>query len=202
MLSELTSERLRLRELIESDIPALFAVFSDPLVMRYWSSLPLTERSEAARLLADIQTACRRGEFYQWGIEPIGGAGIIGTVTLRHISLIHQRAEIGFALATAHEGQGLAREAVSLVLRHAFETMGLYRIEADVDPSNAASLALLQRLGFRREGLLRSRFFVGGERCDSVILGLHREEWSDLLERRPTLPDSPRQREVPPSRSA
>lgn len=202
MLSELSSVRLRLRELIDSDIPALFEVFSDPLVMRYWSSLPLTELSEAAHLLAEIQAACRRGEFYQWGIEPIGSTGIIGTVTLRHISLIHQRAEIGFALATAHQGQGLAREAVTLVLRHAFGTMRLYRIEADVDPRNAASLTLLERLGFRREGLLRSRFFVGGERCDSVILGLHREEWSDLLEGRPMPPDSPGPREAPPSHLA
>jgi RimJ/RimL family protein N-acetyltransferase len=57
--------------------------------------------------------------------------------------------------------------------------MGLYRIEADVDPRNAASLGLLERIGFRREGLLRSRFYVGGERSDSVILGLHRDEWPD-----------------------
>lgn len=179
MLPTLTSERLRLRGLAEPDIPALFEVFSDPLVMRYWSSLPLTDLSQAARLLADIQAGCRRGEFYQWGIEPIGGATVIGTVTLRHIALIHQRAEIGFALGTSHQGQGLAREAVTLVLRHAFGPMRLYRIEADVDPRNAASLTLLERVGFRREGLLRSRFFVGGERSDSLILGLHRDEWSD-----------------------
>ena len=178
VLPTLTSERLRLRWLIEADIPALFAIFSDPLVMRYWSSLPMIDLAEAGRLLASIQNAGRRGEFYQWGIEPIDGGGIVGTVTLRYITTVHQRAEIGFALGSAHQGKGLAREALALVLDHAFGPMGLFRIEADVDPRNSASLGLLERLGFRREGLLRSRFLVGGERCDSVILGLHRDEWS------------------------
>lgn len=191
-LPPLDSKRLHLRGLTEADLPGLFAVFSDPEVMRYWSSTPLTDMAGAARLLERIQAGCRRDEFYQWGIAPIDTGSIIGTVTLRNITLEHQRAEIGFALGRGHWGRGLAREAVTRVLQHAFGPMGLYRIEADVDPRNAGSLRLLEGLGFRREGLLRSRFLVGGERADSVILGLHRDEWSGELEagaaNRPPLP--------------
>lgn len=176
-MPELTSARLRLRQLGAEDIPALFRLFSDLRVMRYWSFTPLTDLAGAERYLAAMQSESARGDLLQWGIEPQGGAEIIGQVTLRHISRANERAEVGFALGGDHHGRGYAREAVGAVLDFAFGPMALYRVEADVDPRNAASLRLLESLGFRREGLLRSRWFVGGERCDSVMLGLHREEW-------------------------
>ena len=58
-----------------------------------------------------------------------------------------------------------------------FRALGLHRIEADIDPRNAASRRLLARLGFTSEGTLRERFFVGDEATDSEIFGLLREQW-------------------------
>ena len=181
----LATERLHLRGLTEPDIPALFAIFSDPAVMRYWSFAPLTDLAAVTRLLDGMTANAARGDMLPWGVERLDQPGIIGTVTLRDISLSNERAEVGFSLASACHGRGLAAEAVAAVLRYAFGPLALYRIEADVDPRNAASLRLLERLGFQREGLLRSRWFVGGERCDSVMLGLHRDEWSGGARQRP-----------------
>lgn len=62
-------------------------------------------------------------------------------------------------------------------LSYAFDELALRRIEADADPRNAQSLHLLERLGFQREGYARERWHVGGEVCDSVLLGLLRREW-------------------------
>ncbi|HEX2165116.1 MAG TPA: GNAT family protein, partial [Thermoanaerobaculia bacterium] len=59
----------------------------------------------------------------------------------------------------------------------AFGPLALHRLEADVDPRNERSLKALERLGFRREGLLRERYFVAGEIQDSVMLGLLAREW-------------------------
>src|SRR5690606_38652938 len=87
----------------------------------------------------------------------------------------HRRAEVGFMLAPAHWGKGYAAEAVRAVLRFAFEAMDLHRVEADVDPDNGASLRLLERLGFRREGYLRERWWPYGAPADSVVLGLLRD---------------------------
>jgi len=68
-------------------------------------------------------------------------------------------------------------EALGAAIGHAFGALDLRRIEADTDPRNAASIRMLERLAFRREGLLRERWVVGGEVCDSLILGLLRTDW-------------------------
>jgi RimJ/RimL family protein N-acetyltransferase len=69
------------------------------------------------------------------------------------------------------------RSALERLLDFAFHELGLRRIEADVDPNNARSIATLERLGFRREGYLRERWFVGGEVQDALFYGLLRREW-------------------------
>jgi [ribosomal protein S5]-alanine N-acetyltransferase len=74
-------------------------------------------------------------------------------------------------------GKGLMQEALPSVLDYAFDVLDMHRIAADVDPRNAASSRLLERLGFRHEGRLRERWFVNGEVCDSEYHGLLRHEW-------------------------
>ncbi len=69
------------------------------------------------------------------------------------------------------------REALGVLITRAFDGMGLRRLEAEVDPRNAASDRLLARLGFTREGLLRQRWFSKGESKDTHIHGLLRHEW-------------------------
>lgn len=169
-LPTLTAARVSLRWLELADVPALFTLFSDPEVARFWSSPAMTALGQAQRLLAQIHNGYARGDLLQWGIEHDGA--IIGTCTLSHVEVDHRRAEVGFALARNRWGQGLAREAVSRLLGFAFGPLALHRLEADVDPRNARSLGLLASLGFRREGLLRERWHVAGEICDAVFLGL------------------------------
>lgn len=170
-LPTLPATRLSLRWLDDADVPALFAVFSDPEVTRYWSTPAMTDVAQARQLLAEIRECYAARDLLQWGIANADGS-VIGTCTLSSLDLRHRRAEIGFALARASWGQGLAREAVRRVLAFAFGPLGLHRVEADVDPRNARSLALLESIGFAREGLLRERWHVAGEICDGVFLGL------------------------------
>jgi RimJ/RimL family protein N-acetyltransferase len=68
-------------------------------------------------------------------------------------------------------------EALPALVAHAFGALDLNRLEADIDPRNTASARVLERLGFRREGLLRERWIVNGEKSDSAIYGLLRAEW-------------------------
>lgn len=173
----LTAERVVLRRPTEQDLDDLFAVFSDPETMRYWSWLPFRERAEAGRLLENIRALEAEGTLLQWAIADRETDRLLGTCTLASIDHDNGRAEVGFILGRDHQGRGLAREAVSALLDHAFGALGLRRIEADVDPRNEASIRLLSRLGFSREGFLRERWLVGGEVADSILFGLLGRDW-------------------------
>ncbi|MDH5830422.1 GNAT family N-acetyltransferase [Luteimonas sp. M1R5S18] len=173
----LTGARVRLREPRTDDVDGVFALFGDPTAMRYWSSAPMRSRMQAEGRLEDMQAAFARGEALDWIIADRRSDRAMGTCTLFRFDARHRRAEVGYALGTAHWGKGLASEAVSLALDWSFRTLGLHRVEADIDPRNEPSRRLLLRLGFRSEGLMRERFFVGGEATDSELFGLLAQEW-------------------------
>lgn len=173
----LRAERVRLRAIDRDDVDALFEIFSDPDVMRYWSSPPMVHRSEAAHLLARLEEHFRNRDLFQWGIVRTDEDRVIGTCTLAHLNVANRRAELGFALARPHWRKGLMREALGALLDFGFGELNLHRLEADVDPRNAASLRILERLGFRREGFLRERWLTNGETQDTVLLGLLQKEW-------------------------
>ena len=176
-LPTIDAPRLRLRWLDETDVDAMFAIFSDTRSMRWWSSPALTDRAQAAEYLGRIGEGFRSRSLFQWGIERKEDSRIIGTTTLFHLDAGNARAEIGYILGSDHWGKGYMREALTALLRFAFGELKLRRIEADVDPRNAASLKALERLGFRQEGLLRERWNVAGEIQDTVYFGLLAREW-------------------------
>jgi [ribosomal protein S5]-alanine N-acetyltransferase len=176
-LPELRSPRVVLRWLELEDAPELLQIYANPEVMAYWSTPPMRELGEARRLIVDIHRLFAAHSLYEWGIVRLDDARVIGTLTFSSLDAKNRRAEIGFALARDAWGHGYMSEAAAVALDFAFGPLGLTRIEADVDPRNDASLRLLERLGFVREGLARERWRVGGEVQDSVMLGLLRREW-------------------------
>ena len=173
----LTTARLKLRWLDARDAPALFAVFSDPEVMRYWSSPAWTDMAQAEAAIEQSLEACRAGASLRFGVELAATGEVIGTVTLYAFYAMNRRCEIGYALARAHWGRGYVAEALSAALDYGFRTLDLNRVEADIDPRNAASGRVLERLGFRKEGYMRERWIVNGEVCDSIYYGLLRSDW-------------------------
>lgn len=176
-LPTLRGSRVILRWLTKDDVDALLEIFGDERVARYISIPRLRDRSEAFRFHAEIESFFRQRTLFQWGLARVDDGHLLGTCSLSDIDWEHQRAEVGFAVGRAHWGKGLMGEALPLLLRHAFEDLEFNRLEADVDPRNAASLHLLEKLGFRREGYLRQRYLQFGERQDSVLLGLLAEDW-------------------------
>jgi len=176
-LPTITTPRLRLRWITPEDVPALFAIFGDPVVCRYWSRPTLPDVPAARELQREIERHFTDRSLFQWGIADRNTDRMVGTCTLASLSVTHRRAEIGYALARSVWGKGFVTEALPTLLKFAFETLGLHRIEADVDPRNAPSIRVLDRLGFQREGHLRERYLVSGELQDSLIYGLLRPEW-------------------------
>ena len=179
-LPVITSERVVLRWISEDDIDGLYEVFSDPQVMRYWSSGPLPNREAAAELQREIAAGNENNTMFKWGLALRESNSVIGTTTLFNLNLDNGRAEIGYAMARAHWGKGYMNEALRALVSHAFDVMNLRRLEADVDPRNTASIRTLERLGFQREGFLRERWHVNGEIQDAIFYGLLRREWETL----------------------
>ena len=189
----LETPRLVLRELRDDDVDALFAMFSDPPTMRYWLTPAWTSLDQAHASLAWVREDFAAGTGIRFGVVARDGAGderdrVIGTCTLFKIDFEHARGEVGYALRRSEWGRGLMREAMEAVIAYAFDTLGLHRVEADLDPRNESSRGLLLRLGFREEGVLRQRYRVAGEIQDGLIMGLLAPEWRQNNELQASIP--------------
>lgn len=173
----LTAQRVTLRFLTAADAPAIYAIFSDGDVMRFWSRPPMADQHEADAHVRDVCAGYRSGDSVQLGIERNADRALIGTCTLFHFHWTSRRAEVGYALARSAWGQGLMHEALRALVTYAFNGLDLNRLEADIDPRNVSSARTLDRLGFRKEGHLRERWIVNGEVSDTDLYGLLRIDW-------------------------
>ena len=168
---------LVLRPLCDSDAPAILELFGDPKVTRFMT-VPLQKSQEdAIKFIAEIDRMFHEGTMFQWGIAL--DDQVVGSFTLADIDQLNSHAEVGFAVAQRFWGQRILSRILPTAFDFAFETMGLHRLEADVDPRNVASLRALERQGFQREGRVRQRYFQNGEFQDGILLGLLSEEWSN-----------------------
>ncbi|MEO6566264.1 MAG: GNAT family protein [Casimicrobiaceae bacterium] len=182
---ELRTKRLTLRFIDTGDVPAVFAIFADPVVMRFWATPPWTTLAQAQDSVANSLHDYQSGSVLRLGITLGAQVTLIGTCTLFRIDRGNRRGEIGYALAREHWGHGYMHEALQAFLAYALATFDLHRIEADVDPRNVASARTLERQGFQREGLLRERWIVGGEVCDTALYGLLARDFKRPLQATP-----------------
>ena len=106
------------------------------------------------------------------------GGAIAGVAHLGQIFLGDFRsAYLGYSAFVPYEGKGLMTEGLALVLRHAFGALGLHRVEANIQPENTRSIALVERLGFRREGFSPKYLRIGGQWRDHVRYAILAEEF-------------------------
>ena len=173
----LRTARLELRPYGPDDVDALFALKSDPVVMRYGSHAPWSERQQALERIERDRSEMAAGNYVSLAIFGPGEPASIGQCALFELDEQCRRAEVGYSLAPSAWGRGYANEAVSALLDWGFAELNLNRVEADVDPRNTPSVRALERLGFTGEGRLRERWIVNDEVCDSWIYGLLARDW-------------------------
>lgn len=168
--------RLTLRYATAADAPGLLELGSDPEVTRFFSWGPYRDVSEPLAYIESLERKREAGERLEFIIAgpddvPIGVTG------LSEHSARDLRATVGTWLGRAHWGTGANRQSKALILALAFRTLGLERVTALASPDNPRSLAALERLGFQREGVLRSWHRHHGRPRDVAILGLLRREY-------------------------
>jgi RimJ/RimL family protein N-acetyltransferase len=173
----LHTERLRLRPFTDADADALFALHSSAHVLRYWDSPPWTDRARAERFIAACREMAEDGSGARLAMDRVSDGEFVGWCALVRWNPDYRSASLGYCLAEAAWGQGYATEATRGLLRWAFDTLDLNRVQAEADTRNAASARVLEKLGFVREGTLREDCVVNGEVSDSSVFGLLRREW-------------------------
>jgi len=165
MIEEIVTERLRLRRARPTDLDDLHAVLSHPGAMRWWSTPPHAALDQTrAWLQGMIASPPEVSDDFVVELKGrvVGKAGC------------YRLPDIGYILHPEVWGRGYATEALSAVVAHLFATRDVDRLTADVDPRNAASLRLLEKLGFVETARASRTWLVGDEWCDSVYLALDR----------------------------
>lgn len=177
VISLIESERIALRPVAAADLPALRAINGDPQVTQFLPYATWTTPDDGAAWLARMEALGATGAGQQLVVVRRADAAVIGTLLLFKHDAGSQRVELGYVLGRVHWGQGLMREALQAVCSHLFGTAGLRRIEAEVNPANLASCALLARVGFTLEGTLRQRWVGKGAAYDTHVFGCLAHEW-------------------------
>jgi ribosomal-protein-alanine N-acetyltransferase len=172
----LETRRLVLRQLLPTDAEAIFRVRGDPEVTRYNGGAPLQSVAQAATLIDEIARDFDDRRSIRWGIALPGDEEVIGMVGYNYWVRQDNRASIGYDLARAYWGQGIMPEAVRAILHFGFEHMALNRIEADTDVANVASQRVLEKVGFRRDGVQREQVFERGGYYDLVLFSILRRD--------------------------
>jgi len=165
----LQTDRLILRHARPADLEGLHAVLSDPVAMRWWATVPHETREETETWLSGMIVGNAAGSV-DFVIERDGV--VIGKAGCWRLP------DIGYILHPDHWGQGLAAEAVTATIDMVFDVTAVETLSADVDPANAASIRLLERLGFHRSGFAERTWHIGGEWKDSVYFALSRADWA------------------------
>jgi len=176
-LPVLETERLYLRQLSQQDAKYLFDYFSKDEVTKYYDIDSLTDISQAKKLIQHWQNSYMNEEGMRWGLTLKGEKKVIGTCGFHKWSKKHFKAEIGYDCAPAYWQKGLMTEAIQALTRYGFEALGLNRMEALVHHENVKSIQLLDRSGFKQEGLLKEYYCIKQSMVDTAIFSLLKRDW-------------------------
>jgi [ribosomal protein S5]-alanine N-acetyltransferase len=177
VVPRLETKRLVLRAFTREDMDAYLEFMHDPQVQRYLSGGVSLFHNEPhiSNWLRNINGRLLKSKtVLTWCIMDKKQGTVIGRIDLGGF-VKKTMAEIAYYISPAEWGRGMATEAVAEVVRFGFEKLKLHRIQATVLPENSASLRVLAKAGFTKEGVLR-KFLIGKEFHDTVMLAAVRED--------------------------
>ncbi len=175
---ELRTERLLLREFVDSDWTAVHEYGSDLQVVRFMPWGPNTEegtRAFVARAVASARQEPRSA--YELAVTLLDGGRLVGACGLHHSNPANRSAWIGYCFNRAFWGHGYASEAARALVDFGFRELSLHRVCATCDSDNVASAHVLEKLCMQPEGRLREDTNVRGRWRDSLVYGVLEGEW-------------------------
>lgn len=177
---ELETSRLHLRQIRSDDAPAMLKLRSDPQVMQYLDRDPFQTERQAHDLIQMISRDYLEGQSVNWAVtlKEDKQSQMVGYCGLINYLKNHFRAEVGYLLAPSLWGKGIMKETLRAVLEYGFDKMQLHSVEAQLNPGNKASIALLAKFNFRREAYFKEAYYYNGVFIDSAVYSLLRNNFS------------------------
>lgn len=173
----LETERLKLIEITPIHTLSIFEILSLDEVTRYYGTERFTSTEEARKLIEVFQKNFYEKRAMRWGIVLKENKKFIGTLGLNGLQLKNKKAEIGYEIHPSFWRKGYTSEAIKEVLRYSYQELKLNRIGAVVYLENEASSNLLQKLGFKKEGVLRDYLFQNNSYHTTSMFSLLKREW-------------------------
>jgi RimJ/RimL family protein N-acetyltransferase len=173
------TDRLVLRRFAARDAGAFRAYRDDPGIAR-WQGWDGCSRDEAEAFVAGMEVASYGlpGQWFQIAVAGRSDDRLLGDIGIHVLAGEPRLAELGVTFAGGAQGRGHATEALDALIRRLFAAEARHRLQASIDPRNTRSVALFERLGFRREAHFRRSVWAKGEWCDDIVYALLAEEWS------------------------
>jgi ribosomal-protein-alanine N-acetyltransferase len=179
----LSTPHLRLRQFRADDAGPMHDCFTSPEAMRFWNQPVHTKRIETERAVRNF-IDCTPSYYRFWAVADAETDRCFGLVNYHDGHIRSKRVCIGYIIDPARQRRGIATEAVSAMLDFCFGELGLHRAQAFIHPDNTASIALVEKLGFHREGLLRESLRVTDTWRDELLYALLTADWQSARQRR------------------
>jgi RimJ/RimL family protein N-acetyltransferase len=177
----LRTERLLLRPFEAADLDELYVIHADETVVRWLYNEPRTldETRELLERKIAGSTLHAEGEWLSAAVTHRDTGELVGDVSLLWASETHRHGELGFIVHPRHQGHGYATESSRPILAFAFERLGLHRVAGRLEPRNAGSTRVLEKLGMRLEAHLVENEWVKGEWQSELVYAVLAREWRD-----------------------
>lgn len=173
----LDSERLTLRKIEFEDEIQLYKLLSDEDVARFDYFYPVKSHEQVIKFIERYNEELYENEEITWGIVLKENNKLIGICCLGDFEEGARRSEVGYSIIQNYWGNGYATEAVKTLIKFGFNYMNLNRIEAIITPGNDASVKVLEKLNFTKEGLVRERDLIKGKLEDGIIMAILKREY-------------------------
>lgn len=173
---ELSTERLKLRRITQEDAESIYKLLSDPEVIKHDTFELFTNIEQAKNIIKWFDQEYKQKHSTFWGISLKDEPEIIGFCKCE-IEVPKVRADFGYDLRSEYWNMGIMTEALSAIVDFAFHTLEINRIEATISTENIASIRVLEKLGFVKEGILRERSYWKGSSHDMIMLSMLKKEY-------------------------
>lgn len=177
IMPEIETQRLLLRQLMVKDKDDMYEYACKPLVTKYLLWHEHVDIGYTEKYLRYLQTAYRRGEFFDWAITLKSSGKMIGTCGFVEFDKSNNCAEIGYVISDAYWNNGYATEAVQSIISYGFDQLGFNRIFARHIVGNTSSGKVMQKCSMKYEGTLKQSMCVKKQYRDIVIYGITRDDY-------------------------